>query len=184
MDHNTPAPPTRRGFLDWAVHGLGTLFAVVLGFPVIAYLIDPRDRPARTSDFKTVARLDDLPVGKPTQAVIRDVKHDAWTLYPNDVVGRVWLIRRDEEKVDAFTTICPHLGCSINFDGQKFVCPCHNGTFKLSGELVSAAELGAQNPAPRGMDSLEVRRDPENPELIQVKYQDFQQGRHDKELKR
>src|SRR5262245_54841878 len=115
MDPSHPTPPTRRSFLDWAIHGLGTLFAAVLAFPVVAYAIHPRNRPARSGAFRTVAGVSDLPVGVPVQAVIKDVKRDAWTLYPNEVIGRVWLIRRDEETVEAFTTICPHLGCSVNF---------------------------------------------------------------------
>ncbi len=180
MDHNMPTPPTRRSFLDWAIHGLGTVFAAVLACPIIAYLIDPRNRPARAGAFTPVARFSDLRVGEPVQAVIRAVKRDAWTLYPSEIVGRVWLIRRDEEKVEAFTTICPHLGCSVNHDGEKFVCPCHNGTFEVSGERRPSEKLGFQNPAPRDMDSLEVRREGD---VILVKYQDFQQGRHEKVLK-
>ncbi len=179
-----PMPPTRRSFLDWAIHGLGTLFAVVLGAPVVAYLIDPRNRAPRPSEFRSVARFSELPVGAPVQAVIRDVKQDAWTLYPNELIGRVWLIRRDDQNVDVFTTICPHLGCSVNYDGtRRFVCPCHNGTFHLSGERMTRAELGAENPAPRGMDALEVRRDPDNPDLVQVKYVNFIQGLHEKQPK-
>jgi quinol---cytochrome c reductase iron-sulfur subunit, bacillus type len=184
MQHPCPPPANRRSFLEWTVKGLGALFGAVLGLPVIAYLIDPRNRPARAGEFRSVARFSDLPAdGRPVQAVIRDVKRDAWTLYPNEVIGRVWLIRRGEQQVDALTTICPHLGCSVNFDGAKFVCPCHNGTFALSGELIPAEQLGMQNPAPRGMDALEVRRDPGDPEIIQVKYQNFQQGKPTKELK-
>ena len=180
MHLHSPQPPTRRSFLDWCIHGLGAVLGGILGFPVIAYLIDPRNRPNREGAFKTVARLNDLPVGVPVQAVVRDTKRDAWTLYPDEVIGRVWLVRRDDKKVEAYTTICPHLGCSINCDGKKFVCPCHNGTFHLSGERMSTEELGTQNPAPRSMDQLEVKFDETDPNLVQVKYEDFQQGRHEK----
>jgi Rieske Fe-S protein len=166
----------RRSFLKWATHGLATLFGAILGIPAVAYLIDARNRKASEGDFKTVARLSDLPTGVPTQVVIRDIRCDAWTLHPNDVIGRVWLIRRDNDQVDAFTTVCPHLGCSINFvkDSNLFVCPCHNGTFELNGQRKE--NTAATNPAPRGMDRLEWRRDPGDPELIQVKYQNFKQG--------
>jgi menaquinol-cytochrome c reductase iron-sulfur subunit len=167
----------RRSFLKWATHGLGTLFGVVLGIPAVAYLIDPRNRPAQDSEFKTVARRSDLPIGKPQQVVIRDVRRDAWTLHPNDVIGRVWLIRRDGNQVDAYSTICPHLGCSVNFEERQklFICPCHGGTFNVGGQRVE--KPGAANPAPRGMDRLACQADPANPELIQVKYQNFIQGK-------
>jgi Rieske Fe-S protein len=127
-----------------------------------------------------VARFSDLTPDVPYQAVVRDVRRDAWTLHPNDVVGRVWLIRHGDT-VDAYTTICPHLGCSINFDAQShnFICPCHGGTWDL--EHRQRVELKTlHNPAPRGMDQLECRRDPGNNDFIQVKYQNFIQGREDK----
>jgi Rieske Fe-S protein len=173
----------RRTFLKWATHGLGALFATLLGLPAVAYLIDARNRPARAGGFQTVARLGDLEVGVPHQVVIRDVRRDAWTLHPNDVIGRVWLVRRDADQVEAYTTICPHLGCSINFEkeSQRFICPCHNGTFDLNGQLV--VRPGITNPAPRGMDALECRRDPNDPQAIQVRYQNFIQGRHEREPK-
>lgn len=175
----------RRTLLKWATAGLSGLFGALLGVPAIAYLTDARKRQAADQDYKTVARFSELRVDEPTQVVIRDMRTDAWTLHPDEVVGRVWLVRRQGDQVDAFTTICPHLGCSINFEekAKRFLCPCHNGTFALSGERVDEKELGAANPVPRGMDKLEIRRDPTNPDLIQVKYQNFMQGRHDKVAK-
>jgi menaquinol-cytochrome c reductase iron-sulfur subunit len=170
----------RRTFLAWATHGMGALVGTLLGIPAVAYLLDARNRPAKPGSFKAVARLSELVVNLPTQVVIRDVRQDAWTLHPNDVIGRVWLIRRADDRVEAFTTICPHLGCSINFESTQklFICPCHNGTFNLDGSL--RTEAGFHNPAPRGMDSLECRRDPADPDLIQVKYENFIQGQHEK----
>src|SRR5216683_1962582 len=111
-----PPPPERRRFLQWLTHGLGALFAAVLGIPAVAYLIDPRNRPVPQGDFKTVGRLSELKNDTPQQVVIRDVRWDAWTLHPNDAIGRVWLVRRGDDKVEAYTTICPHLGCSINYE--------------------------------------------------------------------
>jgi menaquinol-cytochrome c reductase iron-sulfur subunit len=173
----------RRSFLKWATHGVGVLFATILGVPAIAYLLDPRNRSAADNDFMTVANLKDLPIGVPQQVVVRNVRRDAWTVHPNDVIGRVWLIRRDADEIEAFTTICPHLGCSINFEEKSklFVCPCHGGTFEISGQQKDLQ--GASNPAPRGMDQLECRRDPADPDLIQVKYQNFLQGRETKVLR-
>lgn len=168
---------SRRTFLKMITNALGGLFALALGIPAVAYLIDPRNRAAAQGDFKTVARLSELPLDTPQQVVIRDVSRDAWTIHPNEVVGRVWLIRRDKDKVEAFTTICPHLGCSINFEDAShlFVCPCHGGTFDFAGHRKELA--GQTNPAPRGMDRLECRLSATNPEMVEVKYQNFMQGK-------
>jgi Rieske Fe-S protein len=182
-------PLERRSFLKWATHGLGALWAAVLSVPGIAYLIDARNRPAPPGEFKpTGLRLSELAVDVPKQVVIRAVRKDAWTLHPNDVIGGVWLVKKADGNVQAFTQTCPHLGCPIsNYDPQmkRFRCPCHNGTFHLGGDAVSNAELGATNPAPRGMDSLEWKKegDPADP-LILVKYENYIQGRHEKELKK
>lgn len=180
-----PPPPERRRFLKWVTGGLSALFGAALGVPALLYLIDPRNRPAPAGDFKTVGRLSDLKIETPQQVVIRDVRWDAWTLHPNDIVGRVWLVRRGEDQVDAYTTICPHLGCSINYEENKkqFICPCHNGTWDLAKCQPVKLE-DRTNPAPRGMDRLELKlvadaagAEGKSDYLIQVKYQTFQQGK-------
>jgi Rieske Fe-S protein len=165
----------RRSFLTWITGALGAVFGLALGIPAVAYLLDARHRKTASGDFKTVARLADLADGIPFQAVVRDIRRDAWTLHPNDVIGRVWLVRHGNT-VDAFTTICPHLGCSVNYakDASLFICPCHNGTFALDGRRKD--DTAIPNPAPRGMDRLETRPDPADPDLVQVKYQTFVQG--------
>ena len=157
MDTNRARGDNRRTFLKWATQGLGAVFGLLIGIPGLAYLVDARNRSAPKGGLRRVAKLSELEIDKPKQVVIRDVRRDAWTLHPNDVVGRVWLVRQDKDKVDAFTTICPHLGCSVDWraDQNLFICPCHNGTFSPHGELVQRS--GLQNPAPRNMDRLELQ---------------------------
>jgi Rieske Fe-S protein len=189
--YSTPTEPqSRRSILKWAIHGMGALFAAILGIPALAYLIDARNRPAREKGFRTVdgIKLGELKIGEPVQGTIRDVRQDAWTLHPNDVIGRVWVIKKREwtgkpdpkanpAELVVFTTICPHLGCSINHVAPGFTCPCHNAKFLLDGVRVEAP--GYNNPAPRGMDTLEWLA-AEQPDLLQVKYENFRQGEHHK----
>jgi menaquinol-cytochrome c reductase iron-sulfur subunit len=195
MEPESPIELTRRSWLKWGTTLLGGLWAAILGVPAVGYLIDPRNRPAAAGSFKTVAMFGDLEENVPTAAVIRDIRRDAWTLHPDDVLGRVWLIWRGEKaedgtpKVEAYTTICPHLGGSINFEekSQCFVCPLHGATFKLNCQRVSDYELGRSNPAPRDMDSLEVELEavPESDGefYIKVKYENFIQGHETKKKK-
>jgi len=181
VQHHHPEPPNRRTFLDWAIHGLGAIFAVVFGVPVVGYLIDPRNRSGGPSDFRSVTGIKLETLGStPTQGTIRNVRRDAWTLYPDDVIGRVWVHRvgagKTKDNFQVFATVCPHLGCSINCNPDQaanpgFTCPCHNGRFALDGERL------ANNPATRGMFALdfEVAADPTNPnpdnrDLLKVKY--------------
>ncbi|MCC6418543.1 MAG: Rieske 2Fe-2S domain-containing protein [Gemmataceae bacterium] len=159
----------RRTFLRWAVHGMGAVFGAVLGIPALIYLIDPRNRPTRERGYRSVARYKDLVPGVPTEVVIRESVQDAWTVHPDVVVGRVWLVRRstgaESPRVEAFTAQCPHLGCSINYTGTQFLCPCHGGRFTLQGQRVDPTN----NPAPRDMDNLKDPASPEpNPKLERI----------------
>jgi Rieske Fe-S protein len=195
MDHE---PVQRRSFLAFLTAALGGLLTVFLGAPIAAYVTDPRNRKGATSDFRMVdgLALADLKENKPTQGVLRDVRSDAWTLHPNDVVGRVWVVLKkappadfpmgtDATLLDVFTTICPHLGCSVNLNQDQaanpgFTCPCHGAQFEFGG----VRKAPANNPAPRDMDSLEWRIDvdPANPErkVLFVKYLAFKSSRPDK----
>jgi menaquinol-cytochrome c reductase iron-sulfur subunit len=178
--HTDQPHPERRSFLRWAIHGLGALFAAILGIPAVAYLIDARNRPPRQAGMRRVARLSELRVGEPKEVVIRETRQDAWTLHPDVEIGRVWLVRRDNNEVDAFTTVCPHLGCSINCTGTQFLCPCHGGQFELNGKRTSP------RPVPRDMDLLhkQMERDPAKPAdfFILVKYEKFKTSQETKEV--
>jgi Rieske Fe-S protein len=185
-------PIERRSLLKWATNLLGGLFGAMLGIPAVGYIIDPRNRVAPTGSFKPVGQFSELSQGIPKPAVIRDERRDAWTLHPEDVLGRVWLIWRGETeqdgtpKVEAYTTICPHLGGPINFEqeSQCFVCPFHGATFDIQCRRVDDETLGRANPAPRDMDRLEVQLqpDPVKPDdfVVNVKYENFIQGKAEK----
>lgn len=36
----------------------------------------------------------------------------------------------------AYSTICPHLGCTVNDEGNGFTCPCHGSQFDATGDLI------------------------------------------------
>jgi nitrite reductase/ring-hydroxylating ferredoxin subunit len=175
--------------LEWVARAISVACAGIVGVPAARYLIDPlRRRPSAQRDFKRIVRLDALPIGLPREFAVRDMRQDAWTLYPEETIGRVWLVRRTNEAtppeqatVDVFATVCPHLGCAIQLDsaGKKFVCPCHQAGFRLSGERMGEQELGHKNPAPRAMDTLDCRINQDEATQqwwVEVRFQKFQQG--------
>ena len=51
-----------------------------------------------------------------------------------------------------FTSVCPHLGCAVEFDGPagEFECPCHDSAFAKDGEKLFGPSL-------RGLDPLAVK---------------------------
>jgi Rieske Fe-S protein len=188
----------RRSILKWCTHGLGAIFAAILGVPAVAYLVDARNRKAPDNAFRPVqgVRVSDInEVNRPVQGVIRDVRRDAWTLHPSDVIGRVWIVRARAGDTancfQVFTTECPHLGCSINLiaNGAPFFkCPCHEAEFQCDGNRIERADY--TNPAPRDMDALDIElardpdnADPNNHDLFMVRFQKFYQTRSTKDVR-
>lgn len=133
---------------------LGGGAAVAVGGPAIRAALAPVSMRTVTGvgEFVPVARLDALPAdGQPVSApVIVEAPQDGWNVLPPTTVGAVFL-RRTDGKVRAWSSICPHLGCGIDYDkGRKqFACPCHESWFEADGAVSSG-------PSPRGMDELET----------------------------
>jgi len=96
------------------------------------------------------------------------VHEDGWR--QTRVRHSVWVRRRAQGDGDikVLSSICPHLGCPINWhpDQSQFNCPCHGGLFNADGTHTGG-------PPPRGMDPLdyEVRAG-----RLWVRYQDFKIG--------
>ncbi len=187
--HEAPEPPPitgRRSFLRWLIHGMGLIMAAIIAIPAVAYLIDPRHRARGASQYRDVTRLSALPVGEPREFVLREDVRDAWNLRPDEVVGRVFLVRRNADtanpQVEALSTICPHMGCSVAFTGETgpnqvaFQCPCHGGQFRITGQVLP------HNVAPRDMDSLLVQLRPldDGDKMVQVEYKKFYGNRSEK----
>jgi Rieske Fe-S protein len=179
----------RRSVLKWISAVLTSLCAAIVALPGVSYVLGSMRRRSGEKLFtRRVARLAELPPGKPVQVPIRASRTDAWTAYPEEVVGRVWLVRRsdaqtppDQTRVEAFSSVCPHLGCSIEFAaGQsRFVCPCHRAAFALDGRPLSAKELGHRNNSPRDMDSLQcrlVQHETTQDWWVEVVYEQFEPG--------
>jgi cytochrome b6-f complex iron-sulfur subunit len=51
------------------------------------------------------------------------------------VTDEIMLIRTDESKFIAVSTICRHKGCDVELEGDKFVCPCHGSEYTLQGKV-------------------------------------------------
>jgi menaquinol-cytochrome c reductase iron-sulfur subunit len=161
----------RRDLYRYGSVVLGSVVALTLAVPGVAYVLDPLRRKSRKGDFATVTRLGQLAVGEPQAFPIIDERQDAWVKYPREPIGSLWLIRQPEgskEPVIGFTSECPHLGCAVNLtaDGKSFLCPCHTSNFDFNGKPLNQVP-------PRPMDRLEIEissgPDPE----VRVKYQRF-----------
>jgi Rieske Fe-S protein len=179
---HVPPPGNRRSFFTIAA-ALAT-GAVAMLTPVgvgLATFFSPLFRKSKSPSVR-VALLDQAPDdGMPRYFPIITDRVDAWTRYPAQRIGAVYLVRQPgEAKPTAFTAKCPHAGCSIGYTpGAKlFMCPCHTSSFNLDGTRAR----GDAEVAPRGMDRLpvEIRQfaaaDGHEVAEVWVEFIDFQTG--------
>lgn len=119
-------------FAMWA--GLLSSYGTAGGF-ALRFLYPRKQAPRLRSIY--VARLADLPDGGARRFV--------------DLRGAPVQVLRRGDRVLALSTVCPHLGCQVHWEGdkQRFLCPCHNAVFDAEGNVVSG-------PPPRGLDRYEA----------------------------
>ncbi len=129
--------------------------AAAVGIPALRAVLTPvfHDTVVGAVGFVKVGALDALPSdGTPVRVdVIVEGAQDAWTALPPTQVGAVWMQRKGDELL-AFSTVCPHLGCGVDYDkaNDSFTCPCHTSRFERGGGV-------ADGPSPRALDELEAR---------------------------
>ena len=147
------APIERREFLKSAACTVlgGCCFAapIVAGVVVVTAPLRQKGPPVEVK----LATLDALPVGgAPKLFQIITDRRDAWTQFPKQAIGSVFLLRTSEAEVVAFHSACPHLGCAVEFREEisGFYCPCHDSSFAKSGDVVG------KSPSLRGLDTLKV----------------------------
>lgn len=184
---DSPSSEERRSFVVRFLTGLiGFVVGIVPAIAGTLFFMDPLVRNKKSGDQGasdpdgvqkdeegyinlkiTVASLPEN--GSPQSVKIYDDKVDAWNKFKNVEVGTVWL-RHDKEtdSVLAFNTICPHLGCAIDYRqaNNDFYCPCHTSTFDIGGGRLNKIP-------PRDMDPLKVKI---KDDQIWLKYENFRAG--------
>jgi menaquinol-cytochrome c reductase iron-sulfur subunit len=143
----------------------------------VAAFLNPLRQQGQGGRFLRLASLDALPKdGTPMRVSAIAERTDAWTHFPPEEIGAVYL-RREGDKVEALQSLCPHAGCPVGFDQQNkvFACPCHSQPrFDLSGKRID----GPKSFSPRDMDELDVEI--RNTNEVWVKYQTFVSGKAEK----
>jgi Rieske Fe-S protein len=146
MNHTKDLSPggsqmSRRGFFDiFLGGGIAALGAAVL-YPLVRFVIPPE---------------------QPEAAVSQVVAAKVGELAPNS--GKIFrfgkdpaiLIMTPSGQYRAFTAICTHLDCTVQYSSeqQHIWCACHNGHYDLNGNNVSGPP-----PAPLAPFNVTVRGD-------------------------
>jgi Rieske Fe-S protein len=75
------------------------------------------------------------------------------------------LVKTAGGDIKAYSTVCPHLGCGIDWNDatKHFDCPCHGSVFDKEGKCI-------EGPSPRGMDELDVVASGDD---VKVRYRRF-----------
>ena len=172
---NQEGQPDRRGFIKGASCAIGAAIGVVPIGAGVRMAMDPlsRQETAVDAEFIRLAEVSDLEAGLPGKFAIVEDKRDKWSRYKDVPVGAVYLLlqkieegKSGEPKVIAYNTVCPHLGCFVDYrpEQQDYFCPCHDSNFALEGTLKKGV-------SPRDMDWLEVEL--RNGSEVWVKFQRF-----------
>ena len=126
----------RRNFLD--IFFGGSLLATIAAFvyPVVRYVL-PSKRTAVVENSVAAAKVGELPP-------------NAAKVFKFGSAPAV-LINTAEGTLVALSAICTHLTCTVRYDGETgtLFCPCHNGRFDLSGNVLSG-------PPPRPLETFTV----------------------------
>ncbi len=155
----------RRSFMTrtiLAIFGfIGAVMAVALG----GFGIGPALK-KRTSGWSDAGTLADLAVDLPSERRFFETVKSGWQ--SEKVQRSIWLVKRSDGSLHAFSANCPHLGCGYRWiaERKRFECPCHGSIFDLDGKVLAG-------PAPRRLDAIETKV--ENGRLL-VQYEMFQLG--------
>jgi cytochrome b6-f complex iron-sulfur subunit len=120
--------PTRRKFLTWALSTSLFSFFVMLVYPVLRFIMPPPQEESRASSIKVP---------------LKDIQPGAAKILP---FGNkpVLLVRLSSGEFKAFSAVCPHLNCTVQYrtDERLIWCACHNGRFDLNGNVISGPPPG------------------------------------------
>ena len=126
----------RRSFVQWMLGGGFSTSILSFLYPIIRFLKPPLAPEASVNEAQA-GKAGDL---KPNTGKI--VKFGA---------RPVLLIRIGEAEWKAYSAVCTHLNCTVQFneDKRQIWCACHNGYYDLNGHVVSG-------PPPRPLEEFSV----------------------------
>ncbi len=128
---------SRRQLLNWFLGTSGGAFLISIVYPVVRYLIPPKVA-------ESTARAVTLSI-KPGE-----VKPNSGQIFKFGSQPGI-LIRTPGGDLRAFTAICTHLACIVQYrpDLSHIWCACHNGHFDLNG-------INIAGPPPRPLEPYRI----------------------------
>src|SRR5262249_21939321 len=112
----------RRRFLGVLTAAFGAVMGAIAVIPGLAFLAHPLRRDAGDGGDEPIpVGGGGLPrPGRPMRVSVVGDRRDAWLRLHNVKLGSCWLVRaREAGPVKAYSTICPHLGCGIDWNETR-----------------------------------------------------------------
>ncbi len=137
---------SRRGFLGWAAGSIAALGSLFVAIPLVGSIVT-NVQAKNAEAFVTVGDVSGLKPDEPQAFPFLDDVRDAFLR--EQVPRMVWVVKRPNGAVIAYSPVCPHLGCEFFLDPaeRRFVCPCHASQWNVDGQVL-------HGPTPRPMDTL------------------------------
>jgi Rieske Fe-S protein len=138
---------SRRDFIKAATAVVGGVIGLVLGIPVVGYLIDPALRSGAKEGWMPIGKLEDIPVGIPSPFSFTSVQVNGWERTSTNHGGFVLRKSEDPQDLLILNSRCTHLACTVNWkqEADAYLCPCHDAKFSKEGEVLDG-------PPPRPLD--------------------------------
>lgn len=148
-DYDCETDPSRRRMLSRISLAFGALSGMVLGIPVVGFVIGPFTKRVKEV-WRDVGSLSDFELGKTVKVQYEDPSPLPWAGVTANTAA--WLRRNGHEEFTAFTVNCTHLGCPVRWvaSADLFMCPCHGGVYYDDGTV-------AGGPPPRPLPRYPVR---------------------------
>ena len=134
------APPTRRSFLFMLGLALDAVAAVLVGIPVLGYLLGPTRRQTAQAWIQ-LGPLESFREGETRLATYENPFHVPWD-GPTAKIA-CWVRRLEGEQFQVLAINCTHLGCPVRWfvPSRLFMCPCHGGAYYEDGSRASGPPL-------------------------------------------
>jgi len=162
----------RRSFLVGLLAAGGAAVGALLAIPLVRFTLHPVLARTTEKSWSDVGGVDEFQnLTAPVKKLVTIEQRDGWRKIV--IEKPVYVSKGAQGQLIVLSAVCTHLGCSVPWvdKDEKFICPCHRGTFAADGKLVSG-------PPPRDMDRLETRIEGG---ILQTQYQFFRQLVRDKE---
>ena len=162
----TASVAERRSFLRALLVSVGGLVCATLAFPLVRFATFPLRVREDEASWSDVGKIDEFAsLSEPAVRTINVDRTDGWR--SSAAQNGVYVVPAENGKLKVLSSVCPHLGCAVRWIDKKdrFICPCHGGTFTKAGVHVAGPPL-------RAMDELESKV--ENG-VLKVRFQYFRQ---------